>query len=402
MIRAALEPSASSNSWFDAISGQPVDAVVLGLLLVCAAVLGGVALRPLTRRTRSLHHLVLAISMSSLAVGAVVAVLLARLMVLDAAEARTAIAVLAVTAAFAAILAVIASSPLSRDAASLESAVRRLEEGDRTVRTGVRRADELGHVALALDELTQQLDRLERERDSVEAERRLMLSSISHDMRTPLAALRAAVEALVDGVAPDPPRYLNSMAREVAALSALVDDVFLLARIESGRLDLSSERVDLADLADDAVEALRPAALSRSVTVRLTASDVVAVDGNAPALGRVIRNLLDNAIQHSPEGSFVDVEVTAGDAAGLRVIDQGPGFEATFADHAFERFTRPDHSRHRGTGGAGLGLAIARGLIEAQGGRIRIEPPPGGRVAFELPMSTATDWNAVPSSGAGG
>ena len=101
--------------------------------------------------------------------------------------------------------------PLGNDAARLAAAVRRLEDGDRSARTGVQRADELGRVARALDALTEQLDRLERERTKMEAERRAMLTSISHDLRTPLAALQAAIEALVDGVAPDPPRYLRSM-----------------------------------------------------------------------------------------------------------------------------------------------------------------------------------------------
>ena len=188
-------------------------------------------------------------------------------MVLDADEARTVLGVLATTAAFAVILAVVASAPLGRDAARLEAAVRRIEAGDRTGRTGVQRADELGHVARALDELTERLDQLERERPSFEHERRTMLSSVGHDLRTPLAALRAAVEALADGVAPDPDRYLRAMARDVEALSALVDDLFLLASIESRRLELPCESLDLAELADEAVEALSPAAAAGSVTL---------------------------------------------------------------------------------------------------------------------------------------
>ena len=373
-------------SWFDHVTGQPLETLLAAGVLVAAVVGGGFLLRPVTRRTRSLHHLVLVITLASLAVGAVVALLLGRLMVLDADQARTAIAVLAVTALFAGLLAVIASAPLARDAAALESAVRRLETGDRSGRTGVARADELGHVARALDELTLRLDTLERERAAVEAERQMMFTSIGHDLRTPLAALRAAVEALVDGIAPDPPRYLAAMNRDVAALSSLVDDLFLLARIESGTLDSGTDRVDLAELAGDAVEALEPAAAARGVELRLYADAAVAVRGNPTALGRVIRNLLDNAIRHTPEGSTVDVEVVADtEAAVVRVTDRGTGFDAEFAAAAFDRFTRPDPSRTRAGGGAGLGLAIARGIVEAHGGSIGIEPAPGGRVAFALP-----------------
>ena len=139
-------------------------------------------------------------------------------MVLDADGVRTAVGVLAVTAVFATVLVLVASAPLGRDARRLEETVRGIEAGDRSARTGVQRADELGHVGRALDELTERLDVLERERARLDEERRAMFSNIGHDLRTPLSALRAAVEALADGVAPDPDRYLRSMQRDVEAL----------------------------------------------------------------------------------------------------------------------------------------------------------------------------------------
>ena len=372
-------------SVIDTITGKPWESIAAAVALTAMSVAAGFALRALTRRTRSLRHLVLAITLSSLAIGAVAALLLARLMVLDASEARTVLGVLATTAAFAVILAVVASVPLGRDAERLETAVRRIEAGDRTGRTGVQRADELGHVARALDELTERLDQLERERSSFEQERRTMLSSVGHDLRTPLAALQAAVEALADGVAPDPERYLRAMARDIEALSSLVDDLFLLASIESRRLELPREPLDLAELADEAAEALSPAAAARGVTLRVDAPGRIAVDGNAAAIGRVLRNLIDNAIRHAPASTTIDIVVT--DGAVVRIIDQGPGFPAGFSDHAFERFARADPSRTRATGRGGLGLAIARGLVEAHGGRIWIEPDTGGQVAFQLPAA---------------
>jgi two-component system, OmpR family, sensor histidine kinase BaeS len=369
----------------EAITGKPWESVVAAIVLAALSVAAGYGLWVVTRRTRSLRHLVLAITLSSLAIGAVAALLLARLMVLDAGEVRTVLAMLATTAAFAAVLAVVASVPLGRDAQRLETAVRRLEAGDRTGRTGVQRADELGHVARALDELTERLDQLERERSGFEQERRTMLSSVGHDLRTPLAALRAAVEALADGVAPDPERYLRAMARDVEALSALVDDLFLLASIESGRLELPRQPLDLAELADEAAEALAPAAAMHGVTLCLDAPGRVAINGNATAIGRVLRNLLDNAIRYAPESSTIDIVVT--DQAVVRIIDRGPGFPAHFSGHAFERFARADPSRTRATGRGGLGLAIARGLVEAHGGHIWIEPVAGGQVAFQLPAA---------------
>jgi signal transduction histidine kinase len=221
----------------------------------------------------------------------------------------------------------------------------------------------------------------------VEEERRTLLSIVSHELRTQLAELRATLESLVDGVAPDPDRYLRSMQRDVDALAALVDDLFLLTRLEAGRVELHPEPVDLAELADEAVESLAPVASARGVTLRLHAGGPVPARGNATALGRVIRNLLDNALRHAPSGSTVDVTVRADGPPTVRVVDEGPGFPPGFGERAFERFSRAEPSRARATGGAGLGLAIARGLVEAHGGRIWIEDPPGGRVAFELPAA---------------
>jgi two-component system sensor histidine kinase BaeS len=377
----------AAESWRTAIADRPFDAVLALLALTAAAVVGGLVLQRVTRTTRSLRHLVLAITIAALLIGAIAALLLARMMVLDGQEARTVIGVLAITALFATVLAIVASASLGRDAERVEHALRQLESGDRTARTDVARADELGHVARAIDELSQRLDALDHERRRLDDERRAMLTSIGHDLRTPLAALRAAIEALEDGVAPDQPRYLRAMAHDVAALSSLVDDLFLLSRIDAQQLDLTRARVDLGELADEAVEAISPIAATRDVSVALRCDHPVRVDGNARALGRVIRNLLDNAVRHAPPRSTVEVIVTAGTTPVVRVVDQGPGFGEDFVSEAFDHFTRSDASRNRSSGGAGLGLAIARGLVEAHGGRIWIEPSAGGTVAFELPAT---------------
>ncbi len=377
----------ASTSWLDALTDDPTATVLALAGLTAGTVAAGLALRAVTRRTPSLRNQVLAVTLASLVVGAAAAVVLARLMVLDPDELPTVAGALAVTAIFATLLVLTASSPLGRDVRRLETTVRAIEAGDRSVRSGVVRADELGHVARALDELTARLDALERERASYEAERMAMLSSVGHDLRTPLSALRAAVEALADGVAPEPERYLRSMQRDLEALSSLVDDVFLLASIESGRLELRAEAADLTEIADEAVEALAPVAAARRVALRVDADGRVPVAGNPAALGRVIRNLLDNAIRHAPGGSTIQVVVRDDEGPSVQVLDEGPGFPADFAAHAFDRFARADPSRARATGGAGLGLAIAQGLVEAHGGRIWIEQPPGGRVSFALPAA---------------
>jgi signal transduction histidine kinase len=369
------------------IENEPIAVVVVIVGFGAVTVTVGFALRWLSDRTRSLLHLVLAITFCSLLIGAAGAVVLAQLMVLDAGDRGGALIVLGLTAVLATLLAVVSSKPLGRDIQRLESTVRAVEAGDLSRRTGVDRADELGHVARALDELVQRLDELERDRERYESERTALLSSVSHDLRTPLAALQVSVEALADGMSPDPVRYVRSMSRDVQAISALVDDLFLLSRIEHGDLDRVRESFDLAEIADEAVEALAPVAAARDLQLRLEAASRVAVNGNATAIGRVIRNLIDNAIRHAPTRSTVVVQVFNQSEPTVRVLDHGPGFPDEFVVRAFDQFSRADTSRSRHTGGAGLGLAIARGLVEAHGGRIWIEPAEGGKVAFALPAA---------------
>ncbi len=382
--------------WTEVIAADPWRAALAAAVVLALTVAAGFGLRALTRRTRSLHHLVLAITLTALGVGAVAALALGQLMVFEPAERDVALGAIGVTAVLAVIVALVASMPLARDARQVEATVRRIEAGDRSVRTGVVRADELGHVALALDELTARLDELEQERARYDADRKAMLSAIGHDLRTPLAALQAAVEALADGVAPDPKRYLQSMVHQVDALGSLIDDLVLLSSLDAGRHELIIERIDVAEIADGAVEAMAPTAAQNGVGLCADLSGASPVGGNAKAIGRVIRNLIENAIRHSPPGTTVTVRVSSHpDGSIVRVVDEGPGFDAAFVSRAFEHFTRADASRTRATGGAGLGLAIARGLVEAHGGRIWIEPQRrssgGAEVAFRLPSGDTVE-----------
>jgi signal transduction histidine kinase len=175
-----------------------------------------------------------------------------------------------------------------------------------------------------------------------------------------------------------------------------VSDLFLLARAEAGAMALSFERLDLGELVDDAVEALSPVAGRRGVELAVQVAGMIHVDGDANALGRVLRNLLDNAVRHSPDGGVVEVRVdgddrpgetdAAGETGGAAVLvrDQGPGFDPGFVPRALERFSQADGARSR-QGSAGLGLAIADALVSAHRGQVVIEPGPGGRVTVLLP-----------------
>ena len=280
----------------------------------------------------------------------------------------------------AALVAMLMARPVARDASKICDAAMRVADGDLGARTGVIRSDELGEAAAMFDKM---VDRLA----SIEQERAVMLSSISHDLRTPLAALRASVEAIRDGVAPDPDAYLSGMERQIQALAALVDDLQLHSRIVSGTIGMTRTRLDLTELADEAMETLRPLAESRHLALLLEAEQRVTVDADASQLARVIRNLLENAIRHAPDDSVVLVQVAANtEQATLRVVDQGSGFPPDFRERAFEPFTRADPARDLRTGTAGLGLSIARGIVTAHGGTIGVADGPGGVVEVALPF----------------
>ena len=193
-------------------------------------------------------------------------------------------------------------------------------------------------------------------------------------------------EALEDGIAPDPARYLRSMRQDVSALAALVDDLFVLARLEAGDVELDLVGVDLAELADEAVEVLEPSAHKRDVGLRVASNGRVPVVGSPEALSRVIRNLVDNAVRTCSRRIRCcgrgRKRVGGGRSSCSTTVR---AFRLDFVEKAFLLFERADPARARNTGGAGLGLAIARGFVHAHGGEIWAERGPGGRVGFRIP-----------------
>lgn len=278
------------------------------------------------------------------------------------------------------------SGPLTEDLARISITSSAIAQGNLTARTGVRRLDEAGRLAHDVDAMAGTLEEAEQRRAAEEQARRDLFAAVGHDLRTPLASIRAGIEALQDGLAEHPDRYLQSMEADVDALSRLVDDIFLMARLESGDVVLRPELVDLTEIADEAIEVFRPIAAARMVQVRLEAERRVLALAAPEAVARVVRNLVDNAIRHSPTGGEVVIAVTNGNRAQCSVHDQGPGFSAEFVGEAFERFTRDDSSRFRDGGGAGLGLSIARSYVEVLQGEIWAQEGPGGTVSFWLPV----------------
>jgi signal transduction histidine kinase len=227
----------------------------------------------------------------------------------------------------------------------------------------------------------------ERMRRQVEDARRGLVAAASHDLRTPLASLRLLVEAIDDGVAgEDRDRYLGEIRTHVAVLSDLIDDLFELSRIEAGDISWTMRQVELGDLIGDTVAAFRTSAEERGVHLAAELpNERVVAEADAEKVQRVLFNLIQNAIRHTPADGSVTVRAKGGPGGvEVEVADSGEGIPAGDGDRVFEAFYRGDSAR--GEDGAGLGLAISRAIVEAHGGRIWLEDAdPGTRVRFTLP-----------------
>ncbi len=375
------------------VAMQPAESerLELGLIFAAMALLMGVVAIWLPRFSRSLRSIritfgVLSIVSFLIVLFGIIAV--AQSMFLEQHDAALLLVVLGfgLVAAFGFALSV--SRPLTDDLERLAIAADQVASGQDRTMVPIDRVDEVGRLARSLDQMIARLDEADRERKADADARQAFFAAIGHDLRSPLASIQAAVEALQDGVASDTTRYLNSMEREIGVLSTLVDDVYLLARIESGAVDLDLTVVDLTELADESIEVVRPLADRRGVSICMESPHPVIVSGGVAALGRVLRNLLDNAVRHAPPGSTVVVEVGADGSPSVLITDDGPGFDPAFVGSAFDRFSRDDPARVRDHGGSGLGLAIASGFVTALEGEIWAEPGPGGKVGFRLPVPT--------------
>ncbi len=230
----------------------------------------------------------------------------------------------------------------------------------------------------------------------IEGARRDLVAAVSHDLRTPLASARALIEAIADGVVADPAteaRYLAAACNELEKLGRLVDDLFELARIDAGALRLELEKVSLSDLVSDTLSSFKLQAEKKGVRlVGEVSGDVDPVHANPPKLQRVLYNLVGNALRHTPPGGTISLRAKPGeDTVRVEISDTGEGIAPEDLPRVFERSFRGEKSRTR-TGddsGAGLGLAIARGLIEAHGGMISVESSPGRGSRFRFTLRRA-------------
>jgi histidine kinase len=286
--------------------------------------------------------------------------------------------------AAAAGVSVVMTRRIVRPVRQLAAASHRLADGHYGERVPARGEDELAALAASFNTMADALEQ-------TETRRRELLGDVAHELRTPLATIGGYMEGLTDErLAPDPEIFLR-VSRDVARLQRIVRDLEELSRLEAGALSLDRKPVQISQVITDAVDRLRGQAEDKGVALE------VHVEGGLPAarvdpdrVQQVLLNLIGNAIQYtSAPGRITVSALTRGGAAEVRVADTGIGLAPEHLPHVFERFFRVDRSRARAGGGSGLGLTIARHIVEAHGGRIWAESPGPGRgstFAFTLPL----------------
>ncbi len=259
-----------------------------------------------------------------------------------------------------------------------------------TLRTGGR--DELAQVAAEVETMVGRLAEAEQQRETAEAARRSLIAAVSHDLRTPVTALRLLAEAVDDEIGDPEMRreYVRRLGVHVRALGALIDDLFELTRIEAGEVTWTMRQVDIDELVEETVAAMLPAARADGVEVLAEIDPaLVPAHANPERIQRVLFNLIQNAIRHTPaDGSVTVRAASAGAGVEIEVADTGEGIAAADRERVFEPFAQGADRSSRTDGSAGLGLAISRAIVEAHGGHIWIadeDGEPGARVRFTLP-----------------
>jgi signal transduction histidine kinase len=262
----------------------------------------------------------------------------------------------------------------------LQRAANRLSEGDLQARIEVTGRDEVAKLSLDFNRMAEQLQQASNQRAD-------LIAWVGHDLQTPLTSIQAILAALADGVIEDPAsqqRYLQTAQREVRSLSALIDDLFQVAKLDAGGLTLEVGSNSISDLISDTLEAFSH--LAERQGIQLTGQVEPGIDPvmmDARQIGRVLNNLVSNALRFTPPGQSVKIAARRVDGqVEISIQDTGEGIPADDLPMIFDSFYRGEKSRSRATGGAGLGLAIARGIIHAHHGQIWVESQVGQGATF--------------------
>lgn len=292
------------------------------------------------------------------------------------------------------VLAFLYSKKIAGPIKSITAASRKMKEGDLQQRVEVNSKDEIGELADSFNSMVASLEEQERLRKN-------MVSDVSHELRGPLSNIQGYLEALQEGLLEPEPEIINSLYQESLLLGRLTDDLHDLARAEAGQLQLEKQPVVLEDIIGDAVNSVVNRTTRDQIEICSDLSSTTMVRADPNRIGEVLRNLLNNAVRHSPENETVTVSIERrAEEAVTHVIDNGEGIPSSELPHVFERFYRIDKSRNRSTGGSGLGLTIAREIVEAHDGEIWVESEvdKGSTFSFSLPLLEAKDESSTDNS----
>jgi len=366
-------------------------AVAGGTALV-AVVAGAIALAAL--RTRPLGTQIAALTCTTviaLMVGSLVA---AQAMFISQHDLSVLVIVLLAAGTVGVAASLVLGARIGVASSSLVEVARRIGDADaEPTAATVGAPQELARLGEELAAMEARLELARRREQTLEASRRELVAWVSHDLRTPLAGMRAIVEALEDGVVVDPEtiaRYYRTLREEADHLAALIDDLFELSRTQAGALSLQFARISLGDLVSDALAGSAPVAEAKGVRLE---GHVVGrppeIEASPPEVLRALRNLLENAIRHTPSDGSVVVEAgvddDAPDSVYVSVLDTGGGVAEADLDRIFEVAFQADRARTPGSG-AGLGLAIAKGFVDAHQGELTVCNENGGaRFTLRLP-----------------
>ena len=276
---------------------------------------------------------------------------------------------------------------------SIDRAAKKVAQGNFEARIPVEGGDELAGLAISFNQMAKQLQENAEKQRELDFLRRDLIAWIGHDLQTPLASIRAIIEALADEMVDDPEtiqRYLRTAQKDVRSLSLLIDDLFQMAQLDAGGLTIHKEMNSISDLVSDTIESFSEMAQRQGVQLKgEVASGFNHVYLDAPRISRVFYNLVSNALRHTPSGGVIKIHVKpSAENAFIEVSNTGEMIPPEDLPFLFERFYRGEKSRSRATGGSGLGLAISKGFVEAHGGTVGVESrPEGTRFYFTIPMS---------------
>ena len=284
----------------------------------------------------------------------------------------------------AVLLGIILARTLTQPVRDLTHAIQAMSHGELRQEVPVRSVDELGTLTLAFNRMSADLARSNELR-------REMTADIAHDLRTPLTVITGYIEALRDGVLKPTPARFETMHDEAQQLKRLVEDLRILSLVDAGELPMQRQRVAPRALLDHLAAAYAPQAAARQITVAVSAASKtpdVLVDPERMA--QVLGNLVTNALRHTPAGGRIDLSAQSqGQAVILVVQDTGEGMPADVLPHVFDRFYRGDAARSQQDGESGLGLAIAKSIVEAHGGTIAAASTPGHGTTFTVTLPGA-------------